>query len=125
MVYVEKMFFQVRVKREDQSFLRFLWWPNGDLEQKAKEYCMTMHLFSAESSPACACESLKVPRSFKAHGIWKGCVGATPLYVCSFNVWAWIVLIFDEICSYSRKMNIVSFVMGKAHVTLRKTVSQG
>ncbi|XP_068720766.1 uncharacterized protein [Montipora capricornis] len=29
-------------------------WPNGDLEQKADEYCMTVHLFGAVSSPACA-----------------------------------------------------------------------
>ena len=31
-----------------------MWWPNGDLEQKAEEYCMTVHLFGAVSSPACA-----------------------------------------------------------------------
>ena len=49
-----EMFFQVRVRMEDQSFLRFLWWPNGDLEQKAEEYCMTVHLFGEVSSPACA-----------------------------------------------------------------------
>ena len=54
MANIEKMFFQVRVKKEDQSFLRFLWWPNGGLEQKAEEYCMTVHLFGAVSSPACA-----------------------------------------------------------------------
>ena len=54
MAYIEKMFFQVRVRKEDQSFLRFLWWPNGDLEQKTEEYCMTVHLFGAASSPACA-----------------------------------------------------------------------
>jgi len=54
MADIEKMFFQVRVRKEDQSFLRFLWWPNGDLEQKAEEYCMTVHLFGAVSSPACA-----------------------------------------------------------------------
>ena len=54
MADIEKMFFQVRVTKEDQSFLRFLWWPNGDFEEKAEEYCMTVHLFGAVSSPACA-----------------------------------------------------------------------
>ena len=54
MADIEKMFFQVRVRNEDQSFLRFLWWPNGNLEQRAEEYCMTVHLFGAVSSPACA-----------------------------------------------------------------------
>ena len=59
MADIEKMFFQVRVREEDQSFLRFLWWPNGELEKKAEEYCMTVHLFSAVSSPACANYALK------------------------------------------------------------------
>ena len=54
MADIEKMFFQVRIRKEDQSFLRFLWWPNGDLDHKAEEYCMTVHLFGALSSPACA-----------------------------------------------------------------------
>ena len=54
MADIEKMFFQVRVRKEDQSFLRCLWRPNGDLEQKAEEYCMTVHLFGAVLSPACA-----------------------------------------------------------------------
>ena len=54
MAYIEKMFFQVRFRKEDQSFLRFLWWLNGDLEQKAEEYYMTVHLFGAVSFPACA-----------------------------------------------------------------------
>ena len=54
MADIEKMFFQVRVRKEDQSFLRFLWWPNGDLEEKAEEYCMTVDLFGAVSSPAYA-----------------------------------------------------------------------
>lgn len=58
MADIEKMFFQVRVRKEDQSFLRFLWWPNGDL-QEAEEYCMTVHLFGAVSSPACANYALK------------------------------------------------------------------
>ena len=51
---LKKMFFQVRVRKEDQSFLRFLWWPDGDLQKEAEEYCMTVHLFGAVSSPACA-----------------------------------------------------------------------
>ena len=59
MADIEEMFFQVKVRKEDQSFLRFLWWPNGDLEKKAEEYCMTVHLFGAVSSPACADYALK------------------------------------------------------------------
>ena len=59
MADIEKMFFQVRVRKEDQSFLRFLWWPDGDLQKEAEEYCMTVHLFGAVSSPACANYALK------------------------------------------------------------------
>ncbi|XP_044180110.1 uncharacterized protein LOC114947014 [Acropora millepora] len=59
MADIEKMFFQVRVRKEDQTFLRFLWWHNGNLEQKAEEYCMTVHLFGAVSSPACATYALQ------------------------------------------------------------------
>ena len=54
MADIKKMFFQVRVRKQDQSFLRSLWWPNRDMEQKAEEYCMTVHLFGTVSSLACA-----------------------------------------------------------------------
>ena len=59
MADIEKMFFQVRARKEDKSFLRFLWWPDGNLQKEAKEYCMTVHLFSAVSSPAHANYALK------------------------------------------------------------------
>ena len=54
MADIEKMFFQVKVRKEDQNLLRFLWWTDGNMENKPKEYCMTVHLFGAGSSPACA-----------------------------------------------------------------------
>ena len=54
MADIEKMFIQVR----DKTFLRFLWWPNEN-KQKAEEYCMTVHLFGAVSSPACATYALQ------------------------------------------------------------------
>ena len=53
------MFFQVKVKKEHQNFFRFLWWPNGDLSQELQEYCMTVHLFGAGSSPECSNFPLK------------------------------------------------------------------
>ena len=59
MADVEKMFFQVKVKTEDQNFFRFLWWPDGDLTQEPQEYCMTVHLFGAGSSPGCSNFALK------------------------------------------------------------------
>ena len=59
MADVEKMFFQVKVKKEHQNFCRFLWWPNGDLSQEPQEYSMTVHLFGAGSSPRCSNFALK------------------------------------------------------------------
>ena len=56
---VEAMFHQVKVDPRDHSYLRFLWWPDGDLSQPFHEYCMQVHLFGATSSPACANFCLK------------------------------------------------------------------
>ncbi|KAI2668803.1 hypothetical protein H4Q32_005610 [Labeo rohita] len=58
MTDVRAMFYQVRVTSEDKDFLRFLWWPNGDVTQDIIEYRMTVHLFGAVSSPSCACFAL-------------------------------------------------------------------
>lgn len=46
--------FQVKVSEEDEDFLRFLWWPGGDVSLTPVEYRMTVHLFGAVSSPSCA-----------------------------------------------------------------------
>ena len=48
------MFNQVKVPPQDRDALRFLWWPNGDLDKPVQEYRMTTHLFGATSSPPCA-----------------------------------------------------------------------
>jgi len=59
MANVQKMFFQVKVKEKDQNCFCFLWWQNGDLSQEPQEYCMTVHLFGAGSSPGCSNFALK------------------------------------------------------------------
>ena len=51
---IEAMFHQVRVRPSDRDALRFLWWPNADLETPAEEYQMNVHLFGSASSPSCA-----------------------------------------------------------------------
>jgi len=35
---IEAMFYQVRVADVDCTFLRFLWWPDGDLESELEEF---------------------------------------------------------------------------------------
>ena len=52
-------FHQVYVDPEDHDVLRFLWWPNGDLNEEPQEYRMSKHLFGATSSPSCANVCLK------------------------------------------------------------------
>ncbi|KAL7879005.1 hypothetical protein AOLI_G00099790 [Acnodon oligacanthus] len=56
---IERMFHQFHVKTEDQDYLRFLWWENGNLEVQPSIYRMKVHLFGAASSPGCANYGLK------------------------------------------------------------------
>ena len=56
---IERMFHQFHVKAEDQDFLRFLWWDEGNLEAQPAVYRMKVHLFGAASSPGCANFGLK------------------------------------------------------------------
>ena len=56
---IEAMFYQVRVPPSDCDYLRFLWWPDGDLDKDPEEYQMLVHLFGGASSPSCANFALK------------------------------------------------------------------
>ena len=56
---IESMFYQVRVPEGQRDWLRFLWWPGGDLTQNLQDYQMNVHLFGAVSSPSCSNFSLK------------------------------------------------------------------
>ena len=49
---IKMMFHQCFVLPEDQQFLRFLWWPNGDTSKPAQVHAMKVHLFGAKSSPS-------------------------------------------------------------------------
>ncbi|XP_034057151.1 uncharacterized protein LOC117536415 [Gymnodraco acuticeps] len=59
MADIKAMYHQVQVAKQDVDFLRFLWWPRGDLTQPLTEYRMTVHLFGAISSPSCASFALR------------------------------------------------------------------
>ena len=54
MADIESMFYQVRGSEADCSYLRFLWWLDGNLESNLEEYQMIVHLFGASSSPSCS-----------------------------------------------------------------------
>lgn len=59
MADVESMFHQVIVPPELNDYLRFLWWPGGNLDAELEEYQMVVHLFGAVSSPSVANFALK------------------------------------------------------------------
>ncbi|KAI3370342.1 hypothetical protein L3Q82_025111 [Scortum barcoo] len=42
MADIESMYYQVKVPEEDTDLLRFLWWPEGNIEQDMEEYKMTV-----------------------------------------------------------------------------------
>ena len=54
MADIESMFYQVKVPEQQQNYLRYLWWPDGDTSKSPEDYQMTVHLFGATSSPSCA-----------------------------------------------------------------------
>jgi len=54
MADIEAMFYQVRVPESQLDYLRFVWWPDGNVNVSLEYYQMTVHLFGAVSSPSCA-----------------------------------------------------------------------
>ena len=54
MADVTAMFYQVYVTSEDSDYLRYLWWPEGDMNKEPEEYQMKVHLIGGVSSPSCA-----------------------------------------------------------------------
>ena len=67
---LEQMFFQINVPEEQRSFLRFLWWPDGNIEVEAEECEMCVHLFGAIFSPSIAGYALRktAADSVPSHG---------------------------------------------------------
>lgn len=63
---IEGMFPQVHVNEEHRD-LRFLWWDQGDTTKEPTEYRMTVHLFSATSSPGCANLALRTVADDEVH----------------------------------------------------------
>ena len=59
MADIEAMYYQVQVQQNHRDFLRFLWWPEGDISRPLEVYRMKVHLFGAVSSPSIANFALK------------------------------------------------------------------
>ena len=54
MADIEAMYYQVRVPEDQRNFIRFLWWPDSNLDRSLCEYEMCVHLFGAISPASCA-----------------------------------------------------------------------
>ena len=54
MADIESMFYQVRVPSNQRSYLRFLWWKEGNTLAEPCTYEMNVHIFGAVSSPSCS-----------------------------------------------------------------------
>ena len=51
---IESMFHQVGVTPEHCDALRFLWWPDGNMDRVPQDFQMKVHLFGGVLSPSCA-----------------------------------------------------------------------
>ena len=49
---IKAMFHQVRIALKDVNALRFLWFPQNDLNQEPEEFQMLVHLFGGRWSPS-------------------------------------------------------------------------
>ena len=54
MADVESMCYQVQVPENQQTYLRFLWWENHDIECHPQEFIMCAHVFGGASSGGCS-----------------------------------------------------------------------
>ena len=53
MADVEAMYHQFQVPENHQSFLKFLWWENHDIDTEPHDYVMCAHVFGATLSANC------------------------------------------------------------------------
>ena len=56
---LEAMYCQVLVPEHQRRYIRFLWWPGGNLESELQEYEMCVHVFGAISSMGCVNYALR------------------------------------------------------------------
>lgn len=65
---VERMFHMFHVIPRHRDYLRFFWWPQGDVDSQPQEYRMRVHIFGAVSSPGCATYGLRQIANDHAEG---------------------------------------------------------
>ena len=59
MADIESTHYQVRVPEYQQSFIKFLWWENHNIEEEPSDFAMCAHVFGGVSSASCSNYALK------------------------------------------------------------------
>ena len=59
MADVESIYYQVQVPENQQTYLKFLWWENHDIECHPQEFIICAHVFGGASSGGCSNYSLR------------------------------------------------------------------
>ena len=59
MANILAMYYQVNVPESQRSYLRYLWWKEGDINSEIVDHEMCVHLFGAVSSPSSSNYALK------------------------------------------------------------------
>ena len=59
MADIESMYYQVRVPEYQQSFIRFFWWENHNIEEEPPDFAMCARVFGGVSSTSCSNYALK------------------------------------------------------------------
>ena len=54
MADIESMYYQVNVPECQQSFIKFLWWENHNIEEEPSDFAMCAHVFGGVSSASCS-----------------------------------------------------------------------
>ena len=64
---IKTIFHQVKVPKDQCSFLKFLWWDNSDPGKEIIDYEMKVHVFGGASSSACSNFALRRTAKDKEH----------------------------------------------------------
>ena len=59
MVGIEAMYYQVMVPEHQQTFIKFLWWNDYNLDEDPVDFAMCVHVFGGASSASCANYALR------------------------------------------------------------------
>ncbi|XP_057302738.1 uncharacterized protein LOC130636904 [Hydractinia symbiolongicarpus] len=57
---IESMFYQVKVPDNQRDMLRFVWWPEGNLDDELPEYQMCVHVFGGTHCPSTCNYALRI-----------------------------------------------------------------